>query len=48
MGVVWVSTEIKACNGILRTTVRLRAPPPLNLKEIKYNEKNEIVGALVF
>ena len=28
MGVDWVSTGIKACNGSLRTTVRLRAPPP--------------------
>ena len=31
MGVVWVSTGIKTCNGILRTTVRLRAPPPKKL-----------------
>ena len=31
MGVVWVSTGIKTCKGILRTTVRLRAPPPKKL-----------------
>ena len=31
MGVVWVSTGIKTCNGTLRTTVRLRAPPPKKL-----------------
>ena len=30
-GVVLVSTEIKTCNGILRTAVRFRAPPPHNL-----------------
>jgi len=36
MGVVWVSTGIKTCKGILRTTVRLRAPPPFSPKaEIK-------------
>jgi len=27
------STEIKSCNGSLRTTVRLRAPPPKIMKE---------------
>ena len=31
MGVVWVSTGSKTCNGNLRTTVRLRAPPPKKL-----------------
>jgi len=44
MGVVWVSTGIKTCKGILRTTVRLRAPPPkkLMMKWLKTRISNKL------
>ena len=44
MGVVWVSTGIKPCNGSLRTTVRLRAPPPkkLMIKWLKTRLSNKL------